>query len=251
MKNLTVLLYHHVGEISAARDPYGLAVTPADFRRQMELLAQRKYTVVDLDRVAHSLETGEPLPRRSVAITFDDGLKSVYETAFPVLRDLGYPAAVFLVADRVGGLSDWEGQKGELAFPLCSWEEILEMQAGGITFGSHTRTHADLKRVSADEATDQIASSKEILERHLGCAVHYFAYPFERFTAETVQLTQKSGYRASFGTSALPESRFNLWRAEVGTADSLERFEFKLSVKWWGWQNAKRVLRPLRKRMKR
>ncbi len=250
MKNLTVLLYHHVGEMTAAQDPYGLSVTPADFRKQMELLAQRRVTVVDLDRVAESIETGKPLPRRSVAITFDDGLKSTYETAFPVLRDLRFPAAVFLVADRVGDVSDWEGQKDELAFPLSTWEEIHEMQAGGITFGSHTRTHADLKRVSPEEAADQIAASKEILERGLGRSVDYFAYPFERFTAEIVHLTQKSGYRASFGTSDLPENRFNLWRAEVGAADTLERFEFKLSARWWGWQNAKRVLRPLRQRVK-
>jgi peptidoglycan/xylan/chitin deacetylase (PgdA/CDA1 family) len=247
MKNLTVLLYHEVGEPPPGKDPFGLAVTPADFHQQMELLARAGYTVVDLDEVVAAVETGRTLPARSVAITFDDGLESTYQAAFPVLRAFGFPATVFLVADRVGGLSDWEGQSGELACPLCGWDEILTMQAAGISFGSHTLTHPDLSRLPAEAVGHELTASKTILEERLGRAVEHFAYPFERFTAETVGLAQKSGYRASFGTSALPESRFNLWRAEVGAADTLESFAFKLSAHWWHRQNAKRRLRPLRR----
>ena len=96
-QTIPILCYHRFGPKASK-----LTVTKASFESQMDYLAANGYHVVPLETVRAFLDAKEPLPRKTVAITIDDGYRSTYEVAFPVLRKHGFPATVFLYSDFVG-----------------------------------------------------------------------------------------------------------------------------------------------------
>ena len=93
---LSILTYHHIADHSPTYpyDPNVADATPAQFRRQMEFVA-RYGTPIGIDDLIRAL-AGGPLPRNPVMVTFDDGYRSCYETALPILRSVGVRATFFV-----------------------------------------------------------------------------------------------------------------------------------------------------------
>ena len=98
---------------------------------------------------------GEPIPRRTFVVTFDDGYESVYETAWPILKELSIPATVFIVTSYLDSgrpfvFDDWAAA-GSAAAPAAAWRPLSTAQCnemardGLIELGSHTHTHADFR----------------------------------------------------------------------------------------------------------
>lgn len=81
-----------------------------------------------------------------------------------------------------------------------SWEQILEMQQNGISFGSHTLSHRILTRVSREECTRELTDSKSLLETSLGMPVETIAYPNGGHNEQVEQLTEQAGYTLGFTT---------------------------------------------------
>jgi peptidoglycan/xylan/chitin deacetylase (PgdA/CDA1 family) len=134
-------------------------------------------------------ERREPLPRKSVVITFDDGYTDNYDHAYKILKKYGYPATIFVPSDLVNN----EG--------YLNWVQMRKMINNGITIGSHTRRHAYLPDLSIEEQWDEIAASKKILETNLGVAVDYFSYPIGGFNDAIKQLVKKAGYKGATATN--------------------------------------------------
>jgi len=93
-RRLLILCYHGL----ALKDEHQweplLYVTPAHFRRRMEMIADGGFTVLHLDSAIGMLKNGA-LPPKSIVITFDDGFYDFYEVAFPALQEFGFPATVY------------------------------------------------------------------------------------------------------------------------------------------------------------
>ena len=120
----------------------------------------------------------------AVVLTFDDGFRNVYEHALPVLQSHGFPATVFLVTDYCEKTNSWPGQTVTIEREsLLAWREIQEMSRAGISFGSHTRTHPDLRKLSIEEAEEELASSKKAIADATGLPVDTFAYPYGAYDA--------------------------------------------------------------------
>lgn len=168
-----ILTYHSLDASGSV-----LSTPPDVFATQMHILVEGGVRVVplaDLPRVASERPASHPV----VALTFDDGFRNVYEHALPVLVALGLPATVFVVTDYCGRTSSWPGQlAGLVQRPLLGWPEIREMARAGIAFGSHSRSHADLRRLDAGEIETEMIGSKGAIEDSLGQPVNTFAYPF-------------------------------------------------------------------------
>jgi len=169
-------MYHAIEERRSV-----LSVSPAIFAWQMRWLSERGYRIISLSDLVRHLRNNAPLPDRSVVITFDDGLESVYTSAFPILERYGFPATVFLVPDYCGRWNDWPSQPSVAPrLPLLSWPQIREMDRYGVEFGAHTLSHPRLDRLSRDEVEREILGSKASIEEHLGHPVEVFAYPYGR-----------------------------------------------------------------------
>lgn len=84
---------------------------------------------------------------------------------------------------------------------FLNWQQVREMQQGGMEFGSHTHSHEVLSKLASDEQYEELQRSREILERELGRPVTTLAYPVGgrgAFTQDTQEIAKLCGYRAAF-----------------------------------------------------
>ncbi len=109
---LTILVYHRITDVNAPNFRYfrpNVGASPALFKRQMAFVAEH-FNVIDLETLQKFVLHGVPLPPRPLLITFDDGYLDNYTTAYPILRDYGFPAVIFLITGHMDnpGLPWWE-----------------------------------------------------------------------------------------------------------------------------------------------
>ena len=184
--SVPVLMFHALEERSSP-----ISFPPAVFRRGLAHLHARGYRTCSLLDVAACLRRRAPLPARALVITFDDGYRSVYEEAFPALRERAMTATIFLTV----GKSGWAATTGRLppfeGRQMLSWSEIREMHAAGIGIGAHTLTHPDLTRLPRDRVEAELRDSKAAIEDALGAPVECFAYPYGRFDRQSHELARR------------------------------------------------------------
>jgi peptidoglycan/xylan/chitin deacetylase (PgdA/CDA1 family) len=165
--------------------------TLATFKAQLAEIKRRGFHVVTLDALTGYLVEGAPLPPRSLALTFDDNTRGLYDNVFPLLKQYGYPAALFVHTDYVGVRT---------VKPHCDWKQLAEMQANGlITVQSLTCSHPpDLRPLSEKQLDHELRDSKAALERRLGKPVYVFVYTEGKYDARVAQAVARNGYRVAF-----------------------------------------------------
>ena len=126
-----ILCYHNLGEQAKGR----LVLAASRFQEQMRYLKANGYRVISLREFVEFTRLGRQLPQRSVVLTFDDGYKSFKQYAYPVLKELGFAATLFVYTDYVGA--------GRNAL---SWPDLRDLQAEGFEVEAHSKTHSDLRR---------------------------------------------------------------------------------------------------------
>jgi peptidoglycan/xylan/chitin deacetylase (PgdA/CDA1 family) len=228
-----VLMYHRVAPSLQAQE-WRYAVESARFRAHLDWLAKNGWVAVSLAAFVAWHARGEPLPPRSVLITFDDGFAGLHEHAFPALRALGWPAVVFLVSGLIGGRDTWmsrdRGKQREHA--LLGVEQIAEMARHNIDFQSHSASHADLTTLDDDALRREVAGSRESLQSLLGTPVEHFAYPFGRYDDRVRAAVQAAGYRMAFsvqpGFNRIGADPLAIRRIDVTGKDSTARFGRKV-----------------------
>jgi peptidoglycan/xylan/chitin deacetylase (PgdA/CDA1 family) len=172
-----VLMYHGVSAATLT------SITPALFAQQMSMLHRAGVRVLPLHEVVDRLHRNLPLPFRALAITFDDGLRSVYDAAWPVLRRFGFPATVFLVANYLDRDNGWPGQPPQVKpEPMLTWSQVRELDRDGLEMAAHTLDHPRLDLLAEDAVRAQVAGSRTAIESQLGHEITLFAYPYGRHT---------------------------------------------------------------------
>ena len=188
------LIYHRFGE--GRGDPYQLA--PSVFEAQMRWLAQQG-RLVSLDDVAAFVAGRRALPADSVLVTIDDGCRSLYTHALPILRAHGVPAVAFVCAGLIGS-DAVDADHGER---FLTWDELGRLREAGVEIGSHAWSHRSLGRANRGEVLDEALHSRRVLEQRLGVPVRSFAYPFGTradFSPETDRLLDEAGYTIAFNS---------------------------------------------------
>jgi peptidoglycan/xylan/chitin deacetylase (PgdA/CDA1 family) len=221
-RTLRVLMYHKVNDLS----PNSTTVPTAVFAEQMSLLRELGYVPVSLDAVRDHYLGGAPLPEGAVLITFDDGYRDNLENALPVLRKHGYPAVVFVPIAYLDDGRPLPHEESLLALgvrnPTLGWDDLAELEAGGVRIESHGIGHWPLTSLDPAEATREIALSKLRLEERLGREVEAFAFvkgSRADFRPEHASLVQQAGYKLAFssvsGANGPGSDRFRLRRYNV------------------------------------
>src|SRR5689334_11658401 len=117
-----ILTFHSIDDSGSV-----VSYPPATFARLLDALAEARMPVCDLDTLL------APTTSRGIAITFDDGMKSLYTNALPVLRDHRVASHLFLATGAVGGNNRWAAQpEGIPEFQMLGWDELEALQRAGM-----------------------------------------------------------------------------------------------------------------------
>jgi peptidoglycan/xylan/chitin deacetylase (PgdA/CDA1 family) len=244
----TVIVYHAIGRVPRNAPEFNGFVRPDRFAAQMAYLAQRR-TVVDLDAL---LTHGSPSGRPRVAITFDDGYRSVLEHAVPVLRDHGFPATFFVPTKWIGAENVWDPHTGVVR-DLMSAEQVVDLASDGFAVESHGHEHVDYARADPDVVAKDVRTSIERLTELLGRPPKYLAYPYGRASSAAAAAAARLGLHAAF-TLERPQpvvGRFAIRRTPIFPADSAPIFALKTTAYYVGWRQSApvragyRAVRPL------
>ena len=233
--SIPILMYHSIAdEAEAGVHPYyRTATTAMVFASQMENLHQSGFSVIDPNEAVRRFR--EPgAAKKSVVITFDDGFRNFYTTAFPILNHYGFTATVYLPTAYIGQTRlSFKGKE------CLTWSEVRELQKHGISFGSHTVTHPQLHDCDAHAVRKEVGDSKQTIEQELGCAVQSFAYPYAfpetdggfkgRLREELRQAGYENGVCTTVGRPGPDSDPFFLKRLPVNSDDDSRLFRAKLA----------------------
>lgn len=215
-----ILMYHHISEPSTPADPLSadLSVSPQAFEEQLVYLKAAGYESVTLDDLALALQAGHALPPKPVILTFDDGYRDHYTTAFPLLCKYGYKGTFFVVTGRVD-----QGDPGYL-----TWEQISEMHAAGMHIEPHSYNHPDLRNQPIEYVIWQVLGSKEAIEQRTGEQARFFSYPAGQYDDQVVEVLRSLDFWGAVvveqGAEHRSDAMFALKRIRVRggyTADDL------------------------------
>lgn len=221
-------MYHHVVEppAGANRIERDLSVSPDAFAEQMQYLRNAGYESIHLEDLVHHLTIGLPIPQKAVVITFDDGYLDNYTHAFPILLENGFVGSFFIITDYVDhGFERY-----------MSWDQIREMAAAGMEFGSHSRDHPDLRARSEANLVWQILGSRETLEANLQRPVRTFSYPSGQYDSRVIEVLRSAHYWCAVGieqgATHSSDDLFTLKRIRIRGGDTLGKFITKLNLNW-------------------
>ena len=184
-----------------------MAVPPDLFESHCAWLSRHK-TVLPLDVAIGRMSRRGRLPRGTTALTFDDGFQSLFEHALPVLQRYRLPATVFLVAETLapgGKAVDWVDDPPPYPMRTLTLDQIVEMQAAGVRFESHSYVHADLTGLAFEECVQDLKQSRTLLEQLLGHEVRVLAYPRGRHDEQVRTAAEQAGYTHAVSLPEGPE----------------------------------------------
>ncbi len=239
MSDVLVLCYHAVSE----RWPAALSVRPAAFAAQLRALRRLGYVGATFSQAVL-----DPPARRTVAITFDDAYRSELALGAPLLRELGWPATVFVPTDHAGserpmswpGIEQWLGGPHEPELVPLSWEELRSLAGEGWEIGSHSCSHPWLTQVADAGLRHELVDSRARVEEELQAPCRSIAYPYGDVDARVVAATAEAGYETG---AALPSG----WTEE-------RALEFPRVGVWHGdalWRAALKAAPPIRRLRRR
>lgn len=191
---LVILQYHHID----ATTPPSTSISPDAFLEHLKLLEQEGMQVVDLYDAIQTIRSGAAVAEKSVAITFDDAYLSIYENAYPLLKERQWPFTVFV---NTGAVDERHGR-------VMSWDQLRDMKANGGRLGNHSVNHHYLTEkpddISLDDWLNQEVNTAEArLEAELGESQRLMAYPYGEFTLDIVNWMAEHNYIA-FGQQSGP-----------------------------------------------
>lgn len=223
-QTVPILCYHRFGPRASK-----LTVTAAAFAAQMEYLARNGYRVISLQQLAGFLEAREPLPKKTVIITIDDGYRATYDIAYPILKKHGFPATVFLYSDFVG------------ATDALTWAQMKEMAASRlIDIQPHSKTHSNLtlRLPGEPEARYRERVRREVdapvgaIRERLALPSFTYAYPYgdvnDMVIGELTRVGVKQAVTVTPGGNGFFAYPFTLRRSMVFGNEDLDAFSAKL-----------------------
>lgn len=191
---VSVLTYHHFSE----KCTNNLCMPLDEFSQQMDFLKKEGYRSVTMKELLKFIDYQEPLPRKAVAITIDDGYRSVYDLAYPILEKHGFTATLFIYTAFIDNSPN-----------ALTWEQLRELSQAGFEVESHTITHADLtlKRKGESQAKylqrieRELRVPRELIRTHLGQNPVWLAYPYGRWNNLVVSMALEAGYKGGVTVS--------------------------------------------------
>ena len=186
-RGIVILMYH---SIPKDKNSYGYSTYKGEFERQITFLKQY-YNVISIDDTYEYLYNNKKMngDKPFAVITFDDGYKDNKEVAYPILKECSFPFTIFITTDFIENDN----------YTFMSFDEVKEMNRDSlVTFGSHSKSHANLIVLVENDKVNEIVVSREKIEKNLIDKVNYFAYPsggYDKICLDEVEKNYKLGFK--------------------------------------------------------
>lgn len=231
-----VLLYHRIGPMKLSSHVAGQYVSPHVFAWGVDGLRKRGWQFASLDECIYNGRQ-EADGKDTLAITFDDGYLTIYDSACPMLKERDMTATIYVVVDALGGINEWDRRAGDQEEKMMSAAQARELAEQGFEIGSHTLTHPHLPNLDDEQLKQEIADSKHKLEDIIGREVVSFSYPYGDYDDRVLNAAMEAGYKNAMSTK--------LGAIVPGTS----LFEIpRVNVRWngFGWQLRRKIRRAMR-----
>ena len=187
-QTIPILTYHRLTK--DCNSP--LCLRGSTFEHQMRYLKENGFHVISPKELLAFLEYKQRLPKKSVMITVDDGYRSVYKVAYPILKKYGFTATFFIYTNFVG-----------VSKMAVTWNQLKEMKADGFSIGSHTIYHSDLTMPKDGETEadwmarikKELHGSKKIIDKKLRQETYLLAYPYGKYDQRSINIAKEAGYK--------------------------------------------------------
>lgn len=191
-----ILTFHSIDDRGSV-----LSFPPATFAKMITEILDGDVTICTLDQLL------SPDIDNALAITFDDGMRSVYNNALPVLKDANVPSHLYLTTGYVGGKNNWPTQPaGAPTFEMMNWQEIEACVEAGMQIENHTVSHPDLRRLAQKQIEDECEIADLSIEKQFGRRPRHFAYPYGIYDARVAEIVGQK-YQTCVTTALLPLGR--------------------------------------------
>jgi peptidoglycan/xylan/chitin deacetylase (PgdA/CDA1 family) len=220
-----ILCYHSLGQPAFGVND----VTARNFRRHLELALKEGWRFVPASSIA---ATGGG--SKELAITFDDGLKSVLTSAAPILSEYQIPWSVFIVTDWSDGKAQWAADHSFL-----DWRDIERLAKSGAEIGSHSVTHPNFSRISEAQTLDELGESRRVIADRVGLTVDTFAIPLGQsgnWTRVAADAARGLGYRTIYAQAEDTRPANTVARTFVTRFDSERVFRAALGGAFDRWE---------------
>ena len=175
------LLYHRFNE---SKYP-STSISSELFRQQLSYLKKNQYKVLNLSDAIQKLRSGDGRGKY-IVITIDDAFNSFMEHGFPVIKEFGYPATLFINTETVGS-GDY-----------ISWKDLKILAENNIEIGNHTHTHdyfLDLDTAERRQAfSNDVKLAQELIKSNLNLEPSTFAFPYGEFDEGMLEVIEKMGF---------------------------------------------------------
>jgi len=234
-----VLCYHRVCAAPPEEALQYYNVQPSDFARQLDHLVKLKCNVVTARTLLNRLVRREPLPSRTVVITFDDGYRNNYTHAFPLLAERGLPATFFVTTGYVESAEPFPWLATDRAIEQAGgadptiwepirWSELREMEGHGMEVGSHSHSHPQFMELDESQMVNEVRTSRHALEQH-GLTATTFASSYATFGRAATTLAKvvnQEGFTGAFlgrsgGVGSDPDL-YDLPRVPIDERDTVQ-----------------------------
>ncbi len=240
---VTVLCYHGVTNQSGlhSHDPHRLHLQRERFIQHLDYL-QSHHRIVSLADFVQARRNHSELPAGAVVLTFEDGFRNFFSVVAPILLERGIPATSFIVTSpeftRDASESDagWRLKDDD---SYMSWDEVRQLAARGIEFGSHTSTHVPLSEISPLDAESELRDSLNALQQALGLTNVPLSYPHGKTSEVVNEIAKAAGYYCALTTTLGQNENdcdlFALKRTVISADDDVYTFAARLSGLTWRW----------------
>lgn len=225
-----ILIYHQVGAGTGKQTDLALS----DFLWQLDWLEENR-EIVAIETAIRRWD--EPGSERFVVVTFDDGYRDTFTTAFPFLARHSIPFTLYVATGMIGSSDE----------RFLTWDQVGTMlESGLLTIGSHTHTHADLRSLGREAILEEMGEADGIIQRQLGSAPAHFAYPWGYWSEPADRIVRERYHSAALGASCravFGMDTHRLHRFPVQLSDGKRWFRLRLKG---GFVVEERVRRRLR-----
>lgn len=237
-KWIPILMYHKIPE-APLETQHKIFVTRENFKKHLQFFKSKNFqtlTFSDIKKFQSAEVEFKNFPKKPLILTFDDGYVDNLKTASPLLKQFGFKAQIFLLANQSIQSNEWDHSETEAPHPIVAHEERQNWKNSSFEIGSHGFNHKKITSLSEPEARHELKNSKTSLEAEFQTPVYVYAFTYGETSPFHAKLAAEEGYDFAVNTDTgglnLQENPYQIFRVNI-FPDETRLSLFKKTSSWY------------------